>query len=120
MIRLNDQGVKLGKSAEYKPGHVLCVRPGSRSRLINRYLFIYRDKTQLMTEVAKIPYNSGSTNTSGALWMTHYLGFTAPEGDRANVKDMAIIFVDGTSNRDVHRTIPEALAVRNRGTRILP
>ena len=44
--------------------------------------------------------------------------FTSGNGDRPNIKNIAIIITDGLSTRDVDQTIPEAIRARQRGIKI--
>jgi hypothetical protein len=83
------------------------------------YLNSYYDKTTLRNVVLAIPYMGSDTNTQEGIRQMHYTQFLAQNGDRAGVRNFAIIITDGVSTINPERTIPEAVSARADGIRIL-
>ena len=82
------------------------------------YLNTYSNKYELRNAVLALRYEDGNTNTSGGIRVMHRQQFTAVNGDRSTVSNVAIIITDGVSTWDKERTIPDANAARNDGIRI--
>ena len=78
----------------------------------------YRNKIDLYTAIDDIPYRHGSTNTADALQTMRTQMFTAANGDRPGVPNVAIVITDGVSNINARRTIPEAESARADGIHI--
>jgi secreted protein with Ig-like and vWFA domain len=58
----------------------------------------HTDKASLLAALDKITYKSGGTNTGDAINTMYSKMFTAPNGDRGNVPNIAIVLTDGNSN----------------------
>ena len=82
------------------------------------HLNAYGDKMSLLRAIDGIPYKQGSTNTADALLTMWSEMFTAGNGDRAGVPNVAIVITDGVSNINSRRTIPEAEQARADGIHI--
>ena len=78
----------------------------------------HRDKMSLLRAIDSMPYAQGSTNTADALLTMRSEMFTAGNGDRAGVPNVAIVITDGVSNINSRRTIPEAEQARADGIHI--
>ena len=68
--------------------------------------------------VDRIPDVTGNTNISGALRLARQEIFNYNNGDRLDVRNVALIISDGKSNRDDELTHNEANALKVQGTRI--
>ncbi|CAC5421536.1 unnamed protein product [Mytilus coruscus] len=82
---------------------------------INFQLKDYRTKKDVFNAIDKIQYIYGSTNTADAIRLMRADMFTAENGDRPDVKNIAIIITDGVSNINSQTTIPEAEKARDVG-----
>ena len=82
------------------------------------HLNTYQNKLALFTAIDDIPYRYGSTNTADALNAMRTQMFTAANGDRPGVPNVAIVITDGVSNINSRRTIPEAEQARAAGIHI--
>ena len=78
----------------------------------------YRNKVALFQAIDYIPYRYGSTNTADALNTMRTQMYTAANGDRPGVPNVAIVITDGVSNINSRRTIPEAEQARAEGIHI--
>ena len=78
----------------------------------------YSHKDSLTRALRRMRYMGGHTNTSGGIRVMNDVEFTYSNGDRSNIKNIAIVITDGVSTRDVDQTIPEAIRARNRGIQI--
>ncbi|XP_061197993.1 uncharacterized protein LOC133206079 [Saccostrea echinata] len=67
----------------------------------------HMDKASLLSALDKITYKSGGTNTGDALNTMYSKMFTAANGDRSNVPNIAIVLTDGNSNNHP-KTVKEA------------
>lgn len=65
-----------------------------------------------------IPYIGGTTNTADALRLTREQLFRQENGDRSDVRNIAVLITDGRSN-DVDNTWQEAMLLRNEGVVLL-
>lgn len=74
-------------------------------------------KEELLETIVNIPYVQGSTNTADALLTLRTKMFNA-QGDRPNVRNVAVLITDGISNRNSQNTIPEANNARRQGIEI--
>ena len=83
------------------------------------YLNTDYNKQSIQNRVVNIGYVDGNTNTSGGIRDMHFNQFTAVNGDRPNVQNVAIIITDGVSTWDKDRTIPDAIDARNDGIKII-
>lgn len=82
---------------------------------IQFHLNKYHSLSAMLRAVDEIPYRYGSTNTADSLKVLRSQMFTSHNGDRPNVRNVAIIVTDGVSNINGRRTVPEAEMVRSAG-----
>ena len=82
------------------------------------HLNAYSNSLELFDAIDFIPYRYGSTNTADALKTMRTEMFTAANGDRPDVENIAIVITDGVSNINARRTIPEADEARKAGIHI--
>ena len=84
------------------------------------FMKTYQYKDDVINAILRLErnYMGGTTNTSGGLRTMHYEQFTTFNGDRSNVKNMAIVITDGESNEDEYRTISDAESARADGISI--
>lgn len=68
----------------------------------------YHTKADVFKAVDNIKYITGVTNTAGALKTMRENMFSAANGDRPGVKNIAIVVTDGMSNVNPSKTVPEA------------
>ena len=78
----------------------------------------YTDSGSLFDAIDFMPYRYGSTNTADALKTMRTEMFTAANGDRPDVENIAIVITDGVSNINARRTIPEADEARQAGIHV--
>ena len=95
-------------------GIIIC----SAEDYLQFHLNEYQDKLALFTAIDDIPYRYGSTNTADALNTMRTQMYTAANGDRPGVPNVAIVITDGVSNINSRRTIPEAEQARAEGIHI--
>lgn len=85
---------------------------------IQFHLNAFQTKQEVIDAVLQIPYIYGSTNTYGGLNTMRTVMFTAENGDRPSVANIAILLTDGVSNVNAYDTIPEAVKARDAGIHI--
>lgn len=73
----------------------------------------YSTKAEVFDAINSIPYMFGSTNTAKAITTMRREMFTRGNGDRSDVKNVAIIITDGVSNINSRNTVPEAERARD-------
>ncbi|KAJ8319985.1 hypothetical protein KUTeg_001572 [Tegillarca granosa] len=78
----------------------------------------YTTQQEVFNAIDNIPYRYGSTNTADGLRKMHNEMFTAKNGDRDGVPNIAIVITDGVSNINSRRTIPEADAAKGKGIHV--
>lgn len=78
----------------------------------------YAKKADVYNAIDDIPYRYGSTNTADALKTMRSVMFTAGNGDRSDVDNVAVVVTDGVSNINSRRTVPEAEQARAEGIHI--
>ncbi|KAI0239914.1 Collagen alpha-5(VI) chain [Lamellibrachia satsuma] len=78
----------------------------------------YTDKNLLKEAIRRISYLGGHTNTAGGIRIMHDVEFTAQNGDRPGVPNIAIVVADGVSTLDKASTIPEAIRAHNDSIKI--
>uniref|UniRef100_A0A2C9LZH0 VWFA domain-containing protein n=1 Tax=Biomphalaria glabrata TaxID=6526 RepID=A0A2C9LZH0_BIOGL len=78
----------------------------------------YDKKADVYNAIDDIPYRYGSTNTADALKTLRSVMFTAGNGDRSDVDNVAVVVTDGVSNINSRRTVPEAELSRAKGIHI--
>ncbi|KAL3859113.1 hypothetical protein ACJMK2_009345 [Sinanodonta woodiana] len=74
----------------------------------------YFDKAALENAITNIPYKRGTTNTGQALKDLYSSMFTAANGDRPGIPNIAIVVTDGQSTNHL-ATVNEAQSARNHG-----
>ncbi|ESN92083.1 hypothetical protein HELRODRAFT_104083 [Helobdella robusta] len=79
----------------------------------------YWNMQDLITAIYKIVYRGQRTNTAAALNLLRTQAFTATNGDRSGVPNVAIIVSDGNSNINPSSTVDEAIACRQAGIRLV-
>lgn len=79
----------------------------------------YDNRGQVINAIRSVPYIGGTTNTAMGLEYMNDRLFTAANGDRAGVPNVAVLITDGESNEREQDTIPEATRAKNRGIRII-
>ncbi|XP_063412871.1 protein crumbs-like isoform X2 [Mytilus trossulus] len=85
---------------------------------IEFHLNTYSSSQDIIKAIDAITYRHGSTNTFGALKTMRSQMFTAANGDRDGVPNVVLILIDGVSNVNSARTIPEAERARSEGIHI--
>jgi hypothetical protein len=83
------------------------------------YLNTYFSKTEIQTTVLGITYVGSNTHTAAGLRAMQDDQFTAPNGDRPLVPNIAIVVTDGVSTTNNQLTIPYAEEARGKGITIL-
>ena len=78
----------------------------------------YNTKSDLFNAINYIPWRRGATNTAAGLLTMHSRMFTAANGDRDKVANIAILVTDGVSNINSRDTITEAEYARKKGIHI--
>lgn len=81
------------------------------------YLNTYSTKSAVLSAINNIPYNSGGTNTAGALNTLRQSGFTSSAGARPSsqgIPRVAIVVTDGYSN-SFSQTVAAANALHAAG-----
>ena len=101
----------VGKS-KTRVGVVIYREKASSSFFLNDY----GSKGAIVNAIRNLEYHPfGTTNTSGGLREMSKNQYSASNGDRADVRNIAIVITDGVSNRDDHRTIDDAESARLAG-----
>ena len=77
---------------------------------------IFRSAT--IAALRQIPHTKGSTDTAGALAFLRNVMFTSANGDRADVKNVAVVITDGESDNRT-ATLQEAVRAMNDGTHMI-
>ena len=80
----------------------------STSVYIQFHLNEYKTKEDVFAAIDRIQYTYGSTNTAGALKVMRNTMFSVENGDRDNVRNIAVVVTDGVSNINSHQTLMEA------------
>lgn len=80
----------------------------STSVYIQFHLNEYKKKEDVFSAIDRIQYTYGSTNTAGALKVMRNTMFTKQNGDRDNVRNIAVVVTDGVSNINSRQTVMEA------------
>lgn len=107
------------KSSDIDNGNVrIGIVSYSTEVTVHFHLKDFKTKAEVYNAIDNIKYIFGSTNTAAALRTMRTDMFTARNGDRPDVKNIAIIVTDGVSNINESRTIPEAMEAHNDGIHI--
>ena len=72
-------------------------------------------KTEIFDTIDQIPWRYGLTNMAEGIETMHNEMFTAANGDRPDVENIAIVMTNGVSNINWQRTIREAEKARDKG-----
>ena len=86
---------------------------------LNFYLSNFTDVSTLVAAIRRIHYGGGNTNTTGGLRLMRTEIFNRANGDRPDIKDVAILITDGEPTREVDRLPGEVAAIKRRGIRII-
>ena len=86
---------------------------------LNFYLTNFTDERSLVNAVRRIPYKGGNTNTTGGLRLMRQECFNTANGDRPNVRNVAILITDGIPTREVQELPGEVRRIKRLGIRIL-
>jgi len=98
--------------------HKTCVYAGSKAYL-QFYLSNFTNTPSLVDAVRRIPYCSGSTNTTGSLRVTRTEIFNTATGDRPAVPNVIVLITDGNPTREVEFLDEEVQRVKNQSVRIV-
>lgn len=79
----------------------------------------YTIRQDLIQAISRINFLGNRTNTADALRILHEQAFTPENGDRPNVRNIAIIITDGASNVNPERTVIEASICRQKNIRMI-
>ncbi len=79
------------------------------------YLNTYTTKGEVTNALFNLKYDANDTNTVGAMQMARELIFVPNNGDRKNIRNVAILITDGISTVDPARTLPQARLARDSG-----
>ena len=74
---------------------------------LNFYLTNFTDLASLVAAIRKIPYVGGNTNTTGGVRLMRQQIFKRANGDRQDVRNVAILITDGIPTREVDELPPE-------------
>ncbi len=78
----------------------------------------FASRSDVIDAVREIPYSRGTTNTAAALRYARETMFTAGNGDREGVPNIAVVLTDGGSN-DKAQTMQEAYLTKQAGVHII-
>lgn len=73
----------------------------------------------IQNAIRNVPFTPGDRNTADALEMLRRGIFFEPYGDRPDAPNALIIITSGNSNRNTHRTVPQAEALHQGDVSIL-
>lgn len=91
----------------------LAIVKFSTNANVEFYLDRYTDKADLLKAINELVHPSGETNIAAALRRMRTDVFTSHRGDRANVKNIALIITDGNPNVDAASVPREAQAAKD-------
>ena len=75
----------------------------------------YTRKNDVFHAIRNVTYAPGTTNTADALFNVRTRVYNAANGDRRDATNVAVFIVDGKSNLNSQRTIPEAILTQEAG-----
>lgn len=81
---------------------------------IQFHLNQYSSRAAMFEKIDNIEYIPGNTNTAGGIQTMRRDMFTSVNGDRPNVRNVAVVMTDGVSNINSHNTLLEAENARQR------
>ena len=82
--------------------------------LLNRYT----TKHDVFHAIRKVTYIPGATNTADALFTLRTQVYNSANGDRREASNVVVMVVDGKSNFNSQRTLPEALLAQEAGNSV--
>ena len=88
--------------------------------LVQFHLRRYENTPDLLTAIDNVGYSYGFTATAQAIKEVRENMFTRPNGDRKNVRNIAVLMTDGLSNVRQRQTMTEVRRARNQGIHIVP
>jgi len=86
---------------------------------LNFYLSNFTDRASLVAAIRKIPYVGGNTNTTGGMRLMRQECFNRANGDRPDVRNVAILITDGIPTREVDELPAEVQRNKALGVRIV-
>lgn len=95
-------------------GSNLAVVTFSDDARIHFRLSDYNNRVDMIRAIDAIPYTRGTTNTASALRLVRQQVFREQDGDRPDLRNIAILMTDGGSN-DFSETLKEARLAREAG-----
>ncbi|XP_064631743.1 collagen alpha-3(VI) chain-like [Lineus longissimus] len=82
------------------------------------HLNAYTNLADILTAIQNVPYITGSTNTASGIAYMRDVMFTAPNGERTGVPNIAIVITDGKS-LSMDWTLGDAQAAKDAGITLL-
>ena len=79
----------------------------------------YTDHAAVRRAILDTAYPGGNTNTSGGLYIARSRVFTAQNGDRPQIPNVAIVLTDGKSTFDRQKTVPYAEDLQRDGVEVI-
>ena len=76
------------------------------------------DISEMESRIKNISYVGGNTDTAKGIEYMRTVAFTAGNGDRPDVQNIAIIITDGESTTNKGMTVPNAIAAQNDGIKM--
>ena len=86
---------------------------------LNFYLSNFTDVHSLTNAIRKIAYGNDNTNTTGGLRLMRTAIFSAANGDRPDIPNVAILITDGIPTREVPELPAEVKRIKDLGIRIV-
>ena len=86
---------------------------------LNFYLSNFTDLASLVVAIRNIPYVGGNTNTTGGLRLMRQECFNRANGDRPDVRNVAILITDGIPTREVDELPAEVQRNKALGVRFV-
>ena len=78
-------------------------------------LGMYSNQADLEDRIYRMAFKDDATNTAGGIRVATDQIFSGSPGDRAGVKNVALLIADGASNRDERSTFPQARRAKRMG-----
>lgn len=91
----------------------------SQNQLVGFHLSDYDNSVTAAEATMKIPFMRSTTNTADSLKYMREQAFTAANGNRSGIPDIAVIFTDGNSNVGAQQTLQEAYLAKAAGIHII-
>jgi len=82
------------------------------------FLNSYFSQAEIGAAVLAAPYMGSFTNTADGIHLMRQVQFTAANGDRADVPNIAIVITDGESNLNKDDTVPAAQLAQQQGVKM--